>query len=102
MLFRSIVDMRLKFNLGRADYNALTVVIILNLGGRVVGMVVDSVSDVLMLNEDQIRPAPHMGGALDIEYIMGLGTVDERMLIMVDIDKLMNSETMALLDSPIH
>lgn len=82
-----IVDLRIKFNLGRVDYNEQTVVIILNLDRRVVGIVVDGVSDVLMLNAGQIRPAPEFGATLSTEYLTGLGTVDERMLILVDIER---------------
>jgi purine-binding chemotaxis protein CheW len=93
-----IVDLRIKFNLGTVEYNQLTVVIILNLGSRVVGIVVDSVSDVLALTPEQIRPAPELSAGLDTRYIMGLGTVDERMLILVDIEKLMSSNEMALMD----
>jgi purine-binding chemotaxis protein CheW len=94
-----IVDLRIKFNLGTVEYNQLTVVIILNLGHRVVGIVVDSVSDVLALTPEQIRPAPELSAGLDTRYIMGLGTVDQRMLILVDIEKLMSSSEMALMDS---
>ncbi|OIQ69346.1 chemotaxis protein CheW [mine drainage metagenome] len=92
-----IVDMRIKFNLGEAEYNNLTVVIILNIGGRVVGMVVDSVSDVITLSPEHIKPAPAMTSVLDTSYLTGLGTVDDRMLILVDIDKLMSSSEMGLL-----
>jgi purine-binding chemotaxis protein CheW len=91
-----IVDMRIKFSLGEAEYNSFTVVIILNVGGRVVGMVVDSVSDVLMLPPEQIKPAPEFSAGLDTSYINGIGTADERMLIMMDIEKLMLSPTMGL------
>ena len=76
-----IVDLRIKFNLGSVEYNEQTVVIILNLERRVV----DGVSDVLMLNSGQIRPAPEFA-TLSTEYLTGLGTVDERMLILVDIE----------------
>lgn len=93
-----IVDLRIKFNLGRVDYNEQTVVIILNLDRRVVGIVVDGVSDVLMLNSGQIRPAPEFGATLSTEYLTGLGTVDERMLILVDIEKMMTSDEMALVE----
>jgi purine-binding chemotaxis protein CheW len=96
-----IVDLRIKFHLGTVDYNELTVVIILNLGHRVVGIVVDGVSDVLSLTPEQIRPAPDFTGGLDTHYIMGLGTVDERMLILVDIEKLMNSNEIALMDAAV-
>jgi len=93
-----IIDMRIKFHLSSATYDEFTVVIILNIGARVVGMVVDSVSDVLTLNPEQIKPAPTMGSALDTDYLIGLGTIDERMLILLDVDKLMSSPEMGLID----
>jgi purine-binding chemotaxis protein CheW len=93
-----VVDMRIKFKLGTPTYDQFTVVIILNIGGRIMGMVVDSVSDVTTLTPDQIKPAPEMGSAFNGEYLMGLGTVDERMLILIDIDRLMSSSEMGLVD----
>ena len=72
-------------------YDSTTVVIILNLGDKTVGMVVDSVSDVTHLTAEQIRPAPDLNGGLSSEFLMGLGTLDERMLILVDIVRLMSS-----------
>ncbi|TFW07635.1 chemotaxis protein CheW [Oxalobacteraceae bacterium OM1] len=94
-----IVDMRIKFNLGTPTYDQFTVVIILNIRGRVVGMVVDSVSDVITLSPEQVKPAPEMGTALNTDHLIGLGTIDQRMLILVDIDKLMSSAEMGLLES---
>lgn len=91
-----VVDMRIKFKLGTPSYDQFTIVIVLNIAGHVMGMVVDSVSDVTTLAPDQIRPAPEMGSAFNTDYLIGLGTVDERMLILVDIDKLMSSEDMGL------
>jgi len=93
-----IVDMRIKFHLGEPTYDQFTVVIILNIGGRVMGMVVDSVSDVITLSPEQIKPAPEMGTAFNSDYLIGLGTLDERMLILVDIDKLMSSAEMGLIE----
>lgn len=93
-----VVDMRIKFKLGTPVYDQFTVVIILNIGGRIMGMVVDSVSDVTTLGPEQIKPAPEMGTAFNSDYLMGLGTVDERMLILIDIDKLMSSGEMGLID----
>ncbi len=93
-----VVDMRIKFNLGQPVYDQFTVVIILNIGGRVVGMVVDSVSDVTTLTPDQVKPAPEMGTAFSSDYMIGLGTIDERMLILVNIDKLMSSPEMGLME----
>ncbi|MDO8893197.1 MAG: chemotaxis protein CheW [Sulfurimicrobium sp.] len=94
-----IVDMRIKFHLGKVEYDQFTVVIILNVAKRVVGMVVDGVSDVITLTPEQIRPAPEFGSAIDTQYVMGLGTVDERMLILVDIEKLMSSQDMQLVEA---
>jgi purine-binding chemotaxis protein CheW len=94
-----IVDMRIKFNLGTPEYDAFTVVIILNIMKRTIGMVIDSVSDVITLEPEQIKPAPEMGSAIDASYMIGLGTVDERMLILVDIEKLMAGADMGLIES---
>ena len=93
-----VVDMRIKFELGSPTYDQFTVVIILNIAGRVVGMVVDSVSDVTTLVPEQVKPAPDIKTAFDTDYLIGLGTIDERMLILVDIDKLMSSDEMGLIE----
>lgn len=92
-----IADMRIKFNLGQPSYDHLTVVIILNIQGRTIGMVVDAVSDVITLGPEQVKPAPDMG-AMNTDYLVGLGTVDERMLVLIDIDRLMSSEEMGLVE----
>lgn len=92
-----IVDLRLKLELGEAHYDSSTVVIILNILQRVIGVVVDSVSDVISLAPEAIKPAPDFGSALDTEYILGLAAVDDRMLIHIDIEKLMGSRDMALI-----
>ncbi|MBE0505585.1 MAG: chemotaxis protein CheW [Marinospirillum sp.] len=94
-----VVDMRLKFNVGEAVYDQFTVMIILNLGERVVGMVVDSVSDVVALSPDEIRTAPEFGAAMDTQYIQGLASIEDRMAIVVDIEKLMTSNEMGLIDA---
>nr|WP_211217196.1 chemotaxis protein CheW [Psychromonas ossibalaenae] len=93
-----IVDMRIKFNLGDVTYHEMTVVIVLNIADRVVGMVVDGVSDVISLSSEQIKEAPEFGAVLDTKYIKGLGVVDQRMLILIDIENLMSSKEMALVE----
>ncbi len=93
-----IVDLRIKFHVGNATYNEFTVVIILNVLNRVVGIVVDGVSDVITLPPEQTKAAPEFGSAMDTKYIKGLGTIDERMIILVDIEKLMSSRDMELID----
>ncbi|NOS74727.1 MAG: chemotaxis protein CheW [Methyloglobulus sp.] len=92
-----VVDMRIKFHLGNVDYNQFTVVIILNVCGRVIGMVVDGVSDVIELTKDQIHAAPEFGASLDTQYLIGMGTMDERMIILVDIERLMSASDMDLI-----
>lgn len=93
-----VVDLRLKFDLGQAEYTPFTVVIILNIGGRIVGAVVDSVSDVIFLNRTQIRPAPDFSGSFDTRYIIGLASQDGRMMIVTDIERLMSGADMELID----
>ena len=98
-----IVDLRLRLGCDTAEYTALTVVIVLNVKGRVVGAVVDSVSDVLELSKDAIKPAPEMASAVDAGFITGIGSVksgdEQRMLILMDIEGLMASPEMGLIDS---
>ena len=95
-----ILDMRIKFNLGEPTYDNLTVVIVLEIDGRFIGIVVDSVSDVMSLSPDQIRPAPAMGTVMNTENLIGLGALEDRMLILMDIEKLMTSPDMGLTDLP--
>ena len=94
-----IVDLRLKLGCDSAEVNGFTVVIVLNVRGRVVGAVVDSVSDVLELSSDAIKPAPEMASSVEASYITGIGSVADRMLILMDIESLMASPEMGLVDS---
>jgi purine-binding chemotaxis protein CheW len=94
-----IVDLRLKLACETADYNSFTVVIVLNVKGRVVGAVVDSVSDVLALDGASIKPAPEMSSSMDTGFITGIGSVSDRMLILIDIEGLMASEEMGLINA---
>ncbi|HAI59596.1 MAG TPA: chemotaxis protein CheW [Xanthomonadaceae bacterium] len=86
-----VVDLRLKFKLGRASYDEFTVMIVLNLKGKVIGAVVDGVSDVVQVEAGQIRPTPEFGGIIDTRFISGIATVGERMLILLDIESLILS-----------
>jgi purine-binding chemotaxis protein CheW len=92
-----IVDLRLKFHLDDASYTEFTVVIVLNIGSRVVGIVVDAVSDVITLSSDQLRPVPDFSSTIASEHVLAIGAIEERMLILIDIDKLMTSEEMGLI-----
>ena len=99
-----IVDLRVKFNCvneqGEAEINSFTVVIVLNVKGRVVGAVVDSVSDVMQLNDQTIQPAPEMSSSIvDTSYITGIANVSDRLLILMDIEALMSSAEMGLINA---
>lgn len=91
-----IVDMRIRFGVSMPTYDQFTVVIILNMGRKVIGIVVDSVSDVTQLKHEEIKPAPEMGAVMNSEYLKGIGALEGRMLILLDIDSLLNSESMGL------
>ena len=91
-----IVDMRLKFQCANAEYNSFTVVIILNLRNRIVGIVVDSVSDVMELPPESLKTAPDIDSVIDSAAVLGLGSLGDRMLILLDIERLMSSPDMGL------
>ena len=97
-----IVDLRIKFNVGQATYDEFTIVIVLHIHNRIVGIVVDGVSDVVSLGQDQLRPSPDFGVAFDSRYLLGLATVNEQMIILVDINELISSEEMGLFDTGIR
>lgn len=92
-----IVDLRMKLNLEQVEYNDFTVVIILNVRGTVIGAVVDSVSDVVTLSADMIKPAPQFDTTLDARFITGLANVGERMLIVLNIEAMMSNAEMGML-----
>jgi len=93
-----IIDLRIKFG-HPAEYNAFTVLIILNVLDRQLGIVVDGVSDVVAFNSQQIRPAPQFSSSFDTRYIRGMASLEERMIIVTDIEKLMSAEEMALINT---
>jgi purine-binding chemotaxis protein CheW len=94
-----IIDLRIKFSVGSATYDEFTIVIVLHIHNRVVGIVVDGVSDVVSLDKDQLRPPPDFGVAFDSRYLLGLATINDQMIILVDIDELISSEEMGLFDT---
>jgi len=97
-----IVDMRIKFKLGTVNYDTFTVVIILNIGTRVVGMVVDGVSDVITLTPEQLRPVPEFSAAISSDHLLAIGSLENRMLILLDIEKLMSSADLGVVPGLVH
>lgn len=94
-----IVDMRIKFNLEEVKYDTFTVVIVLNIGSQVIGMVVDGVSDVITLAPEQLRPVPELSSSIGSDHLLAIGSLENRMLILLDIEKLMSSADMGLLSA---
>ena len=94
-----IVDLRMRFKLSSVEYNDFTVVIVLNLNKRIIGIVVDGVSDVLALHDAQISPVPDLVASIDTKYLLGLATVEQQMLILLNIEQLMTSQEMALVEA---
>ncbi|AQT60151.1 chemotaxis protein CheW [Cellvibrio sp. PSBB023] len=94
-----IVDLRIKFNVGKVTYDEFTIVIVLHIRNRIVGIVVDGVSDVVSLSKEQLRPPPDFGVAFNSRYLLGLATVNEQMIILVDINELISSEELGLFDT---
>ncbi|GEA05552.1 chemotaxis protein CheW [Alteromonas sp. KUL42] len=94
-----IVDLRIKFNVGEASYDEFTIVIMLNVCNRIVGIVVDAVSDVIKLSSDDIKPPPEFGVAFDTKFLHGLAEVQDSMVIIVNIESLISSDSLALFDS---
>jgi purine-binding chemotaxis protein CheW len=84
-----IIDLRIQFRLGEPSYDQFTVVIIMYVGQSQVGVVVDSVSDVITFKPEQLKPVPAMSAASSADYMVGVGAVDARMILLVDIDRLL-------------
>ncbi len=97
-----IVDLRLKFGLAEARYDEFTVVVILRIGTRVIGIVVDGVSDVMALGAADVKEAPQLGGVIDASFIAGLATREERMVLLLDIEKLLSSRELNLLERAVE
>ena len=91
-----ILDLRERFNLSKAEYTPLTVVVVLQTGDnnktRIMGVVVDSVSDVISIDKTEIQGAPDFGAKVSNEFINGLVSVNERMVMLLDVDKLLKLE----------
>ncbi|MCW8092989.1 chemotaxis protein CheW [Alteromonas sp. ASW11-130] len=94
-----IVDLRLKFDVGEAVYNEFTIVIMLNINDRIVGIVVDEVSDVIKINNNEVKPPPEFGVAFDSSYLHGLIEWEGQMIILMNIEALITSKELDLFES---
>ena len=89
-----IIDLRLRFNLEGIEYTPITAIVVVNVNGRFAGMVVDSVSDVINVGAKQCSPAPDSAGQEEREFIRGLAQIDGKLLILLDIDRLVSSDVL--------
>ena len=94
-----VLDLRLRFGLEREEYSATTVTVVVTVAGRLFGVVVDAVSDVLDVQAEQVRPVPDMGTAVDTEYLKGLTSIEERMVLLLDVDKLLQPQDAQMLEA---
>ena len=101
-----IIDMRIRFNLEQLAYGPTTVVIVLRVlsekGDRIMGVIVDGVSDVYNMSDEDIKESPDFGAAVDTAFVKGLATVNEKMVIILDIDHMLNSRELTEVDSAVE
>jgi len=97
-----VLDLRLRFGLSREEYSGTTVTVIITVAGRLFGIVVDAVSDVLDVEQSNVRPVPDMGTAVDTEYLKGLTAIGERMVLLLDADKLLQPQDAQMLDAALN
>ncbi len=93
-----IVDLRERFGMEQQEYTDMTRVMVVEVGGRSIGMVVDSVSHVLRIEQDQIEPPPPCVGKISEEYIRGVGKVAEKLIVLLNIDKILSEDEKTELD----
>lgn len=99
-----VIDLRLRFNLSHQEYGTMTVIVVVkvlsqNGKERIMGVVVDAVSDVYDVSENELKPPPDFGSVISTEFVKGLATVEEKMVIVLDVDKLLNSQELAIVDN---
>jgi purine-binding chemotaxis protein CheW len=97
-----VLDLRLRFGLSREEYSGTTVTVIITVAGRLFGIVVDAVSDVLDVEQNNVRPVPDMGTAVDTEYLKGLTSIGERMVLLLDADRLLQPQDAQMLDAALN
>ncbi|HVN72187.1 MAG TPA: chemotaxis protein CheW [Desulfomonilia bacterium] len=93
-----VIDLRDRFSMEIKEYDQFTVIMILDVSGRIMGLVVDAVSDVIALNQEDIKPRPHFSTGISTEFIQGMGIKDNKFIILLDVDKLLSDEELNMVD----
>jgi purine-binding chemotaxis protein CheW len=83
-----IIDLRRKFGMPDTDYTKFTVIIVVTVGIKVVGLIVDAVSDVVDLQASDLAPAPELDASVDLSYLTGLGKSGDQLITLLDVDRL--------------
>jgi purine-binding chemotaxis protein CheW len=96
-----VVDLRLKFNMEEKEYDQYTVIMIVEVAGRIMGIIVDAVSDVVSLGDDEIQPTPRFSSAISTEFIKGMGKKEEKFIILLDINKVLSDQELEEVDSAV-
>ncbi len=87
-----IVDLRMKFGMGATQPSSFTVVVVVNVRNRVMGFLVDAVSDVLDLDAKEIQAPPELGSTVDITFVKGIGSSNDHLVTLLDIDRVLTDE----------
>ncbi len=93
-----VIDLRERFSMELKEYDQFTVIMILDVSGRIMGLVVDAVSDVLTLNSEDIKPRPHFSTGISTEFISGMGIKDKKFIILLNVDKLLSDNELNMVD----
>lgn len=93
-----VIDLRERFGMEMKDYDQFTVIMILDVAGRIMGLVVDAVSDVIALNREDIKPRPHFSTGINTDFIFGMGIKDNKFIILLDVDKLLSDDELDMVD----
>ncbi len=94
-----IVDLRMKFGMGETEPTSFTVVVVVNVRNRVMGFLVDAVSDVLDLNAKDIQPPPQLGNTVDISFVAGIGNSNDHLVTLLDIDRVLTEDEVKAVDA---
>lgn len=93
-----VIDLRERFNMEKKAYDQFTVIMILEVSGRIMGLIVDSVSDVVTLTKDAIKPRPSFSTSIGVDFIHGMGVKDNKFIILLDVDKLLSDDELNAVD----
>jgi purine-binding chemotaxis protein CheW len=93
-----VIDLRERFSMEKKAYDQFTVIMILNVSGRIMGLVVDAVSDVITLPRDAVKPRPNFSTGISLDFIQGMGVKDNKFIILLDVDKLLSDEELNMVD----